>query len=217
MRKLMVLATAMFLAGTAQAGHRHFYGGVGVYVGPWWAPPTFVYEGPPNRGMVDCDVEPEDARVFVDGKEVGEADDFDGYPRYLALRPGHHRVEFRHKGYETLAVDVDMKAGWLFQVEDDMDKGDPAKKVVRKSGPPPGATRYDDDEDDRGRRDDRYQRDRRDRDGSDQDKDDSDQYQDDDRQDRGDHSQQQYEELPGTGDSDDYEGYDESDMRGSSS
>lgn len=151
MKKALLLSAvvaAFGIAPTASARHRHFWGG--VYVDPFWGPPPmFWYEGAPNRGAIDTDVQPEDAHVIVDGKDVGEADDFDGMPRYLVLRPGKHRVEFRHKGYDTLVVEVQVKPGWLFRIDDRLDRGSPDKKVFRKSGLPPAPRRsYDHDDDD---------------------------------------------------------------------
>lgn len=50
-----------------------------------------VVDGVPG-GAVDMDIEPADAKVFVDGTYRGTADDFDGRPQCLHLRPGPHRI-----------------------------------------------------------------------------------------------------------------------------
>lgn len=133
---LAALCAGLLAPSTARA-HRYWWGGVNVY-DPFWGPPGYAirYDGPPNRGAIKTDIEPEEARVIVDGKDVGEADDFDGWPGYLILKPGHRHLEFRHKGYKTLVVDVDMRAGWLLKLDDDLNRGDPREKIVRRSVPP---------------------------------------------------------------------------------
>jgi len=82
-----------------------------------------------NWGVVDTDVSPESARVYLDGQYVGTADDFDGYPDYLYLRTGRYRLEFRLEGYETRTISVDARPGVK------LDMGERLAKV-------PGAARY---------------------------------------------------------------------------
>jgi len=41
---------------------------------------------------IDFDVDPEESKIFLDGKLRGEADDFDGFPGLLHVRPGTHRI-----------------------------------------------------------------------------------------------------------------------------
>ncbi|MBI2566332.1 MAG: PEGA domain-containing protein [Candidatus Schekmanbacteria bacterium] len=69
------------------------------------APPL---AGPPHYARLDCDVSPESAEVFLDGEYVGIADDLDGFPNYLWVRPGSHTIEFRHPGH--LGVRRDFRA-----------------------------------------------------------------------------------------------------------
>lgn len=80
-------------------------------------------------GVIDTDVSPEEARVYLDGKYLGSADDFDGMPGYLYLRPGRYRLEFRLDGYETQSVEVRARAGQALDLTNHL------KKV-------PGASRY---------------------------------------------------------------------------
>ena len=132
-RRTVLVALAFLIAGVpALPRHR-------VYIGGFFLPPP-VYIGYAfgRHGAVDCDVSPEEARVFVDGHERGEADDFDGYPGYLELRPGRHRIEFRAPGHKTLVYKVDAHRGWLFSIDEEMESGDPKDVLVRRSGPPPG-------------------------------------------------------------------------------
>ena len=73
------------------------------YYGPYYGPVYRHYgpydSRPPVWAAIDADVSPEEARVYLDGKYIGIADDFDGYPDYLYLRRGHYRLEFKLDGY----------------------------------------------------------------------------------------------------------------------
>jgi hypothetical protein len=91
-------------------GYRYGYGG-----GYGYAPSR-------EWAVVDTDVSPESARVYVDGQLIGTADDFDGYPDYLYLRRGHYRIEFRLPGYQTRAIDVDARPGTKVDVDDKLAK-----------------------------------------------------------------------------------------------
>jgi len=91
--------------------------------GPWWGwgwgwwPTVSVVaetgrEAPQGAwGIVKTDIEPEEAEVWLDGTYVGTADDFDGIPDFLYLRPGAYKLEFRLANYEPLAVDVSIAQG----------------------------------------------------------------------------------------------------------
>ena len=93
-------------------GPYHPYGG---YYGYGRAPSG-------NWAVVDTDVSPESARVYLDGQYVGTADDFDGYPDYLYLRSGSYRLEFRLEGYETRTISVDARTGVKVDVRDKLGK-----------------------------------------------------------------------------------------------
>ena len=85
--------------------------------GPWGYGSTAVYAPPPgapaqpNLTAVDTDVSPEQARVILDGMLIGVADDFDGSPDYLYLKPGHYTLEFQLGGYQTQRLEIDAKPG----------------------------------------------------------------------------------------------------------
>ncbi len=157
-RTLLVVFTFLIAGLPALARHRRY---VGRY---FFVPPVYISHSFGRNGAVDCDVSPEDARVYVDGRERGEADDFDGFPGYLKLRPGRHRIEFRAPGRRTLIYKVDIHRGWLFDIDEEMEAGDPEDALVRRSGPPPGyrhrrhRDRRDPDRYDRDRPDDQDQR-----------------------------------------------------------
>ncbi len=85
--------------------------------GPWgWRAsmayaPGYGAPAPPQLEAVNTDVSPEHARVILDGVLIGVADDFDGTPDYLYLKPGHYTIEFRLGGYRSYTMDIDAKAG----------------------------------------------------------------------------------------------------------
>jgi hypothetical protein len=66
---------------------------------------------------VDTDVEPERASVLLDGDLIGTADDFDGFPDYLYLKPGHYKIEFRLGGFASKAVELDVEAGAYYPMD----------------------------------------------------------------------------------------------------
>ncbi len=109
--------------------------GWGPYWGGWWGwGPTFVVQGMPdfvarNYGLVKADVSPEEAELWLDGVYVGRADDFDGYPDYLYLRPGTYSLEFKCPNYETLAVTVEARRGEMAKIDKKM-KLLPGKKAL---------------------------------------------------------------------------------------
>ncbi len=96
---------------------------------PWWAyGPGWAYPHGyvPARGLqgevsnltvVKTDVEPEHARVLLNGQLIGVADDFDGYPDFLYLEPGKYTLEFRLQGYKSDTIDVDAHSGLYLPVE----------------------------------------------------------------------------------------------------
>ena len=94
--------------------------------------------------VIDTDVSPESARVYLDGQYIGTADDFDGYPDYLYLRGGHYRLEFRLDGFETRTIEVDAKPGVKIDVNDKLAKipGAPRYGSYEESPPPGGVRRF---------------------------------------------------------------------------
>lgn len=72
---------------------------------------------PPNWGYIDTDVEPEEAKVYLDGNYVGTADDYDGYPALLRVPLGSHKIEFRLEGYETFSQSLNINPGQLISID----------------------------------------------------------------------------------------------------
>jgi hypothetical protein len=128
----------------AQHGHGGGHGGRGGTViigggwgwgwgwGGWgWGYPGYGYAygydpaygyGRPAWARVKTDVSPEEARLYLDGKLIGTADDFDGWPDYLYLRRGHYRLEFRLTGYEPVTIEVDARPGATIKVDNHLKK-----------------------------------------------------------------------------------------------
>jgi len=140
-------------------------GGWGYWYDPFWYDPWYrPYPGYYGYGygygygsgyggygrsrdwaVVDTDVSPESARVYLDGQYIGTADDFDGFPDYLYLRAGsHYRLEFRLDGFETRAIEVDARPGVKIDVDDKLAKipGAPRYGSYEESKPPGGIRRY---------------------------------------------------------------------------
>ena len=61
-----------------------------------------------GTGYLRLEVEPETARVYVDGLYVGVVSDFRRAPR--AFDAGPHRVEIRADGFESQSVEVSLRA-----------------------------------------------------------------------------------------------------------
>lgn len=112
----------------------------------WWGGPwggTSIYVAPDSVGggsvgvgvrrgryaVVKTDVQPEEAQVFLDGKYIGSADDFDGYPDFLYLGPGKYQLEFRLPNYMTYATELDVTAGQQVKIDEKL-KLEPGKSVL---------------------------------------------------------------------------------------
>ena len=130
--KIVAVTLLLALAGVAapaSAGRWHGSGRFGWGFGwgwgwPWWwwggpayYQPVAVGVAPNELAAVKTDVEPEQARVFLDGELIGVADDFDGTPSYLFLKPGHYNLEFRLGGYKTETMEINAQPGQLYPVD----------------------------------------------------------------------------------------------------
>jgi hypothetical protein len=120
-----------------QAQHHGFHGGGGrVFIGVggwgwgwgwgwpgWYGYPGYGPDGPYYRArgqwaVIKTDISPEEAQVYLDGRLIGTADDFDGWPDNLYLGPGHYRIEFRLEGYQPLTKEVDAQPGVRLDFKD---------------------------------------------------------------------------------------------------
>ena len=104
-------------------------------------PPPGHYEpSAPERAFIDTDIWPEEAGVWLDGEYIGIADNFDGYPGYLEVQPGRHRIEFRLAGFRTLRIDLSTRPWLVYRFERDLRDipGDPLTQTPQQ---PDGGTR----------------------------------------------------------------------------
>lgn len=106
-----------------------YYGWGGYPYAGWYGPYRggypVVYPNDSYRfGALDLDVSPERAEVWVDGRKVGVADDFDGFPEYLLLEKGTYDVVFYLPGYKTLARQYSIYPGLVIDVEDRLEAGE---------------------------------------------------------------------------------------------
>ena len=72
---------------------------------------------PRASAWIKTDVEPDEARVYLDGRYVGTADDFDGWPRKLRVSAGTHRLTFRLRGHVPYSVVVHAYPGRVVDVD----------------------------------------------------------------------------------------------------
>jgi hypothetical protein len=110
-------------------GYPGYYGYYGApyyapYYGGYYGPPAYVDRGPGSDvAFLDLDVSPERASVYLDGDYVGEADNFDGYPRYLSVEPGSHTVRFEAPGRVPVTRKVKVPRGAVVRFDFALQKG----------------------------------------------------------------------------------------------
>jgi hypothetical protein len=106
--------------------------GWGAYGPGYYAPEGGVSMGAAmlaGMGAVELNVKPNRADVWVDGKYMGEARDLDGYPSYLWLSEGEHRIAVHKGGFQVFDEAVSVHRGMKTQIKIKMQPGD---------SPPPG-------------------------------------------------------------------------------
>ncbi len=107
----------------------------------WWGGPwggTSIYVAPGNvavgarsgrYAVVKTDVTPEEAQVYLDGKYIGTADDFDGSPDFLYLGTGTYHLEFRLPNYQPYVTDMEVTRGQQVRVVQEL-KLEPGKNAL---------------------------------------------------------------------------------------
>jgi len=85
-------------------------------------PPDWDKSELDRYAVVDTDIEPEDAQLYLDGRFIGTADDFDGYPDFLFLEPGFYRLECRHDRFTPRTIELEAEAGYRYNIDTEMRK-----------------------------------------------------------------------------------------------
>ena len=71
-------------------------------------------------GGLSFDINPSDARIYVDLQYLGIAAQFLPTEPPLSLAPGRHRVEIHASGFEVIAFDVDILPGQVIPYQGDL-------------------------------------------------------------------------------------------------
>lgn len=97
------------------------------YWGPYWhlPPPAYsVYRTPysprpasADLGALNLVIKPKKSEVYVDGRFVGLAKEFDGYPGYLWLKEGSHEISLVRDGYVTFSDRIVIRTGHVVDVK----------------------------------------------------------------------------------------------------
>jgi hypothetical protein len=93
--------------------------------GPWYT--DYAEAGAPapqGPATVETGVSPSRAEVVLDGEPVGFASDYNGRWDELHVAPGPHTITFRAKGYRSLVVDFEARAGATYTFNDTLAPGD---------------------------------------------------------------------------------------------
>lgn len=98
-----------------------YFGGSYPYA-PYYGYRRYSYRHS-DAGAIRLQVEPDEARVFVDGYYAGIVDDFDGIFQSLNLAPGRHEIALRLEGYRTHRVRVYVPYGRTIKIHYHMVKG----------------------------------------------------------------------------------------------
>jgi len=128
-------------------GFGYGYGYAPWGFGPYWgAPYAWGAYGPAGGvdlnaamvagyGGVEFNAKPGQAEVWVDGKFVAEARDLDGYPSFLWLPEGAHKVTVYKGGFASFDEEIDVRRGMLRELKVRLDKGEsqpPGQRPDRK-------------------------------------------------------------------------------------
>jgi hypothetical protein len=91
---------------------------VGVQPGPSHQAPA----GLDPTGGLSFEITPSDARVIVDGRDVGSVGQFTPTSTALGVPVGRHHIEIVADGYRTMSSDVDVRAGQVIPFQGQMER-----------------------------------------------------------------------------------------------
>jgi hypothetical protein len=75
-----------------------------------------------NMGGLSFEITPSDARVIVDGEDVGDVGQFTPRSAPLGLTVGRHHIEIVANGYRTMSSDVEVLAGQVIPFQGQMER-----------------------------------------------------------------------------------------------
>ena len=75
-----------------------------------------------NVGGLSFEVTPSNAELFLDNMRVGTVGDFTPTTQPLGVEAGHHHVEIRAPGYQTMSFDVDIVAGQVIPYQGSLEQ-----------------------------------------------------------------------------------------------
>jgi PEGA domain-containing protein len=75
-----------------------------------------------TMGGLSFEIAPSDARVIIDGDDVGDVGQFTPRSAPLGLRVGRHHLDIVANGYRTMSSDVDVRAGEVIPLQGQMER-----------------------------------------------------------------------------------------------
>jgi hypothetical protein len=78
---------------------------------------------PKETAELKISVKPGRAAVFIDGRFLGHADEFNGMGRGLLVTPDTHRVRIALPGYQTFETEVTVRPNQKLKIETELVKG----------------------------------------------------------------------------------------------
>ena len=85
-------------------------------------PYTYVQPAQTSMGGMSFDITPSNAELFVDNMRVGTVGEFTPTTQPLGLEAGHHHIEIRAAGYQTMSFDVDIIAGQVIPYQGSLER-----------------------------------------------------------------------------------------------
>jgi hypothetical protein len=85
---------------------------------------------PKDTAELKIAVKPSRAAVFIDGRFIGHADEFDGLGHGLLVTPEKHRVRIALPGYQTFETEVTVRPHQKLKIQTELVKGS-----IEQAGP----------------------------------------------------------------------------------
>jgi hypothetical protein len=89
----------------------------------------------PSLAVVDTEIRPKRTRLLLDGRTIGRAGDFDGFPGPLFLEAGRYRLRAELGGYQTAVFEIEARSDCLFQIKHRMLRIPDTQKETKRNGP----------------------------------------------------------------------------------